>query len=42
MGIVLREEQEINPEKDNKKGPFAKRSSFHLRLMEGICLFHDD
>jgi hypothetical protein len=42
MGIVLKEEQEINPERDSKKDPLAKRSSFHLRLMERTCLLHDD
>jgi hypothetical protein len=35
MGIVLKEEQGINPDRDSKKkDPLAKRSSFHLRLME--------
>ena len=34
MGIVLKEEQEMNPERDSKKkDPLAKRDSFHLRLM---------
>jgi hypothetical protein len=35
MGIVLKEEQEINPERDSKKkDSLAKRGSFYLRLKE--------
>ncbi len=35
MGIILRDEQEINPERGSKKKEsLAKRGSFHLRFME--------
>ena len=35
MGIVLRDEQEINPERGSKgEESLAKRGSFHLRFKE--------
>jgi hypothetical protein len=35
MGIVLRNEQEMNPERGSKKKELlAKRGSFHPRYME--------
>ena len=35
MGIVLRDEQKINPERGSeKKESLAKRGSFHLCFME--------
>ena len=35
MGIILRDEQEINPERGSKKKEsLAKRGSFHVRFME--------
>jgi len=43
MGIVLKEEQEINPERDSKRKILWPREvHFIYALWSATCLLHDD
>jgi hypothetical protein len=42
MGIVLRKEQEINPERDSKKDPLPREVHFIYALRRAPWLLRDD